>query len=207
MKSKIKAFIFDIGGVLWLGMATELKLKRGVHELIAKELGLSIDQYFDSIDTTYAKGILGQLNEEQCLKIMARNLKTTPKTLKKLFVSAYKKYFVLNKKLLKKAEQLKEQGYKVAILSDQWPVSKDALVTKEFRRIFNPVIISCDVGMRKPELRTYRLTLKKMRANPRETVFIDNQDWNIKPAKKIGLDTILFRNNRQTIKDIDKFLK
>lgn len=208
MKKEIKAFIFDIGGVLWLGKSTQLRYHHsGVHQLVAKKLGISVDQYFDAIDTTYAKAILGEIGEQKALRIMARNLKTTPGNLRKLYVGGYERYFTLNDELLKKAKELDKIGYRVAILSDQWGVSRDALVIERFYRIFNPVLISCEIGMRKPEVKSYRLILKKLKMKPHEVVFIDNQKWNITPAKKLGLHTILFKNNRQTLKDIEKFIK
>jgi FMN phosphatase YigB (HAD superfamily) len=35
-------------------------------------------------------------------------------------------------------------------------------------------------------------------------LFIDNREWNLKPARKLGMKTILFKNNKQTIKDLKK---
>jgi putative hydrolase of the HAD superfamily len=51
--------------------------------------------------------------------------------------------------------------------------------------------------MRKPNPRIYKLLIKKMKLVPSEIIFIDNQIWNINPAKKIGMQTILFKNNKQ----------
>jgi hypothetical protein len=36
------------------------------------------------------------------------------------------------------------------------------------------------------------LALKKLRVSPKQSIFIDNQKWNISAAKKLGLKTILF---------------
>lgn len=203
----IKAIIFDVGGVLWLGIPTELRMKEGIHEIVAKKLGVSVDQYFDSIDTTYAKSMLGEISEKEALRIMARNLKTTPSRLRRLYIDAYRDHLTLNKELLKKAEELKKTGYKVAILSDQWAVSKDGLIIKEFYKIFNPVIISCDVQLRKPDPDIYALVLRKLKVRASQAVFIDNQHWNIDPAKDMGLHVILFKNNRQAIAELEKLLK
>ena len=103
------------------------------------------------------------------------------------------------------ALKLKEEGYKIAILSDQWYLSKEAIIPKSFYRDFNPTIISCDVGMRKPNPKIYQYILKKLKLKPVQTIFIDNQEWNIKPAKNIGMNTILFKDSNQAIKELKKF--
>lgn len=203
-KRGIKALIFDVGGVLQLG---EEGKKRGVHVDVAKSLRISIDQYFDSIDTIYAESIEGNVSEKKTLKVMARNLKTTPKKLKKLFIRTYKKKFKFNREFFKYAIKKKKEGYKIAILSDQWWLSKTALITKKFQKKFDLIIVSTNVKVRKPNLKIYRLTLKKLKLPAKQTVFIDNQEWNIKPAKKLGMKTILFKNNKQTIRELEKLLK
>lgn len=202
-KEEIKALIFDVGGVLQLGE----ERTKGVHKYVSGKLGVSLDQYLDAIDTTYAKSIEGKLSEEKVIEILAKNLKTPKKRLTKLYKKAYKKNFKLNKELLKFAKKAKKQGIAVAIISDMWHLSKRPLVIKKFYKIFKPVILSCDVGIRKPNKEIYKLTLGKLKIQPEEAIFIDNQEWNIKPAKKLRIKTILFKNNKQTISELNKILK
>ena len=135
---------------------------------------------------------------------MATDLETSPKHLESLFIIAYQKYYKRNNRLFDLAFNLRKKGYKIGILSDQWHVSKEALILPEDTRKFNVSIVSCDVGMRKPNPKIYKLALRKLRLKANETVFIDNQKWNISAAKKLGMKTILFKNNKQTIRELKK---
>ncbi len=208
---KIKAIIFDVGGVLALGKYTNKPLRGhrlfGVHNYISKKLKISIDQWFDAIDTTYALSIEGKISKQKTLLIISKNIKTSEKKLEKILINAYKRHFKQNKELFKYAFKLKNKGYKISILSDQWHVSKKALMSNRFYKKFNPIVVSCDVGIRKPNIKIYKLILKKLKLNPKETIFIDNQEWNIKPAKKLEINTILFKNNKQCFKEIEELIK
>ena len=202
MKNKIKAIIFDVNGVLELGaplVKIKGKLQRlGVHEYIVKKLKISIDQYFDAIDTNYALSIEGKISEKKLLNIISKNLKTTNKKLIKLYKKSYKRNFKQNKQLFKQAFNLKKLGYKIAILSDQWHISYNCLMkNNKIYRIFSPSIISCFVGMRKPNPKIYKLTLKRLKLKPEECLFIDNQKWNTDVAKKLRINTIQFKSNEQ----------
>lgn len=201
-KKGVKAIIFDVGGVLALGKVPLLKYKGklhrlGVHEQVCKKLKISLDQYFDSIDTFYAKSIEGKLSRQKVINHLSKNLKISQKKLVKIYHKTYKKSFKQNKSLFKQAFELKNLGYKIAILSDQWHLSKESLMPKKLYKNFNKVIVSCDIKMRKPNPKIYKLILKKLKLKPNEAIFIDNQEWNIKPAKKLGMKTILFKNNKQ----------
>jgi len=206
MKNKIKAIIFDVGGVLALSK-TPLIYHRGryhnfgVHEYVVRKLRVSIDQYFDSIDTTYAKAFEGKLLKNQVLNIFSRNFKKSQKKIENIYKKAYKKNFKQNKQLFKQAFKLKKLGYKIAILSDQWYISQEVIMPERLYKKFSVVITSCNVGLRKPNPKIYRLTLKKLKIKPAEAIFIDNQDWNLKPAKKLGIKTILFKNNKELFKN------
>ncbi len=212
-REEIKAIIFDVGGVLVLGA----KLKRSkydgrlhyteVHEYIARKLKISLDQWFDAIDTTYAKSIEGKIPKEKVLEIIAKNVKTFKKKLKKIIIKTYKENFKQNKELFEKASQLKKKGYKIGVLTDQWHFSQEALMPKSLYRKFDEVVISCEVGMRKPNPKMYKLILKRLKISAKQVLFIDNQEWNIKPAKKLGMKTILYKNNKQLFKELDRILQ
>lgn len=206
--TKIKTIIFDVGGVLQstkyddIGKGGHHIL--GVHEYMAKKFKKDLDSWFDSIDTPYAKSIDRKIPRAKAIKRIANNLKTTPKKLVKLFYKAYKKFFKKNRKLYRIAFKLKKQGYNIGILSDQWYLSDDILTSEKNIKGFSPVIISCDVGMRKPDLPIYKLLIKKCKCKASEILFIDNRDWNLKPARKLGMKTILFKDNKQLIGKLKK---
>ena len=211
-KYEVKAIIFDVGGVLAISKIPMIVRKKnyrslGVHQDIAKKLKISLDQWFDSIDSAYADAIEGKISEQKFLSIISKNIKTTPKKLEKFFIRAYKKNFKINKELYKTAFKLKKKGYKIAILSDQHQISQKVLMPIKYIKKFDVVITSHYSGMRKPDSRIYKLTLRKLKLKPEQTIFIDNQEWNIKPAKKLGMKTILYKNNKQTFEELSKILK
>ena len=204
----IKTIFFDVGGVLQLGKYSFITFRRhrstSVHKFMARNFHISLDQWFDSIDTVYAQSIEGKISKQRVLSVMAKDLNTNPKHLEKLFIRAYRKYFQKNKPLFNLAFSLKKKGYKIGIISDQWHISKEALMLPEDIKQFDASIVSCDVGVRKPNKKIYSLALRKLKIKPNESVFIDNQIWNLKPARSLGMKTILFKNNHQTLKDLEK---
>lgn len=204
-ENKIKAIIFDVGGVL-VGAGSDFMNKRGhgVHEYMVKKLGVDLDSWFDSIDTAYAKSIEGKIDGEKAVKVIASNLKVSSSKLTKLWMNAYKKIMKKNRELYKIAFLLKKSGYRIGILSDQWYLSQKALMPKNDKdnKKFELIIVSCEVGLRKPNPKIYRLLIKKLNLKPKEILFVDNREWNLKPARKLGIKTILFKNNKQTLKDM-----
>ena len=204
-KNRIKAILIDVGGVLALGEGSKWKkgkfIPSGVHLNMVKKLKISIDQYLDSIDSTYVSAITGKLPKQKIIEILSKNFGIDSKKLKKFYLNSYKKNFKQNKELFNKLFKLKKQGYKVAVLSDQWFLSKEALMPEKLYKNFDEIMVSCDVEIRKPNKKIYQLAVKKLNFSPKEILFIDNQKWNILPAKKLGMNTILFKSNKQLFSD------
>ncbi len=198
---RFKAIFFDLGGVLSLGKSFEMN--DGIHKTIARELKLPLDQYFDSIDTYYSDAMLGRMSKNEAIKMMAKDLNTNPKKLERLYRQVYKKNFKRNMPLYRFALKLKKQGYKISIISDIWPVAKEVLLDGRYNR-FNDIVTSCDVGVRKISPEIFKIALKRLHVNPKEAIFTDNQKWNLPAPKKLGMTTILFKNNRQFLKELKK---
>ncbi|PIR04638.1 MAG: hypothetical protein COV57_03370 [Candidatus Liptonbacteria bacterium CG11_big_fil_rev_8_21_14_0_20_35_14] len=71
---------------------------------------------------------------------------------------------------------------------------------------FDEVIISAEVGINKPDPKIYSLALDKIKSNPEESIFIDDLEKNLEPAKKLGIATILYENPKQLEKNLSVYL-
>ncbi len=199
---KYKAVIFDLGGVLSLGK--KINEMEGVHEEVAKALKFSTDSYFDAIDSTYSDAIEGKIPRQRSINIMAKNLGATPKKLIRVYTKCYRKNFKRNMKLYRFALKLKKKGYKVGIISDIWYIAKDVFFYKDYYDHFDCVLASCDVGSRKSNKKIFQVAAKKLELSPKEIIFTDNNSWNLTAPKKLGIKTILFKNNNHFIESIKK---
>ena len=101
--------------------------------------------------------------------------------------------------------QLKENGIKVGLLTNSvpefWPVIEQTINTK----LFDCIVDSSQVGIRKPDERIYKLTARKMGMQTNSCVMIDDLDHNIKGAEQAGMAGILFTSAKETEYAIKKF--
>ena len=83
--------------------------------------------------------------------------------------------------------------YKIAVLTN---VSRSRHMVKMEHYLekvkYDAIFASCYLKMHKPDSRIYRFVLKKMNANPGETLFIDNLKRNTDGAKRLGINVIQF---------------
>jgi putative hydrolase of the HAD superfamily len=85
---------------------------------------------------------------------------------------------------------------KTALLTNNF-VSPDATVQPELvgpmaelADLFDVVIESSKVGLRKPDAAIYELACRELGVAPREAVFLDDLGVNLKPARAMGMITI-----------------
>ncbi len=94
----------------------------------------------------------------------------------------------------------KVQGISTALLSNSWGNSyPDHL----FNGMFDTVVISGEVGMRKPEERIYRHTLELIDLQPQACVFIDDLRHNVEAAVSLGMVGIHHTNYADTAAELD----
>jgi HAD superfamily hydrolase (TIGR01549 family) len=105
------------------------------------------------------------------------------------------------KKLVK---QSKEQC-KVALISNftHAPVIYKSLRKMGISEFFNVVVVSEEVGWRKPSAKIFQTALKKLQIEPFEAVYIgDSPIEDIKGAKEAGLRTIFVASQFNRLKDL-----
>lgn len=212
-KSKIRVIVFDIGGVLALPHHYIKKGEKefsGIHEHIAQELRISFDEWFDAIDVLYAHATIGKISRKKFVNEVSKKLSVSKKKLAGTIHHVYTSRMKKNNELYTLIKKLRKNGYKVGVLTDQWHFSCESIFPKKEQKNFDFVIVSYEVGMKKPDPAIYHLLMKKIHqknktVKPSEVVFIDNRGYNLEPAKKMGIKTVLFRSNADVYQMLKRF--
>lgn len=98
---------------------------------------------------------------------------------------------------------LKKEGYKLALVSNAASdlAIREALTRLKIARFFDAIIISSQVGLRKPSSAVFMKALKVLNVKPGEAVFIGDSIKNdISGAKKISMKTILLSRRSARVK-------
>jgi len=185
----IKSIIFDVGRVLM----TDVPLKK-----IAKDLSVRFSIPEDELHSHLYPNqhwtllTLGKISEDEYWEyfLKASKVKVDKKELKERVRTELRPI----EENVKVVPLLKRQ-YQLSILSNhsrEW----SEFMTKEydFFNYFDQIIFSCDVGLRKPDTRIYKLALTKLGSEPEECLFIDDKERNTDGAQKVGMKTITLEN-------------
>jgi HAD superfamily hydrolase (TIGR01509 family) len=84
-----------------------------------------------------------------------------------------------------------KREYKLALVSNCSVGLSEFLMRLGLPQFFECVILSYEVGVRKPDKRMYLEALKRLRLEPNECVFVSDEICDLEGAKEIGLRTIL----------------
>ncbi len=113
-----------------------------------------------------------------------------------------------NQELLDYLRRLRERGVRLALLTNnvrEWePLWRAKLPVDE---LFEVVVDSAFVGMRKPDPEIYRLTLERLSLPPEACVFVDDNEVNVRAARELGIHAVWFRSTEQAIADVERALR
>jgi putative hydrolase of the HAD superfamily len=73
--------------------------------------------------------------------------------------------------------------------------------------IFDAFISSCWLSVRKPFRRFYNRALGISQCEPSHSLFIDDRQQNLTPAKSMGMNVILYQSAPQLRADLEEFLQ
>jgi epoxide hydrolase-like predicted phosphatase len=99
---------------------------------------------------------------------------------------------------------VRKNGVKTCLLSNSW---SNSYPRDEWDGLFDAVVISGEVGMRKPEERIYRHALDQVGLAGEECVFIDDIEANILAARELGITGIHHRDADTTIAELESLLR
>jgi putative hydrolase of the HAD superfamily len=115
-----------------------------------------------------------------------------------------------NAPMIRYLSELRGRGLRMALLTNnvrEWePLWRAKL--PELEEIFELVVDSAFVGMRKPERRIYELTLERLGDGLRaeECVFVDDFEVNCEGARSLGMRAVRFRDAEQAIAELESVI-
>ncbi|WP_344491596.1 HAD family phosphatase [Nonomuraea monospora] len=95
-------------------------------------------------------------------------------------------------------------GVKTCLLSNSW---SNTYPRDDWDEVFDAVVISGEVGMRKPEPRIFQHALGRIGLTGEDCVFIDDIEANIVAARALGIAGIHHRDAATTIAEMETLLR
>ena len=180
----IKNIIFDFGNVL---------IKTDYEEIIKhftknqEEKEFIINEVVGSPEMSkYGLINTGFLTIEEVIQLINDRTNNIHKELVENFLLNYIKYKKWNDNILEIVQNLKNNGYKLYVLSN---ISE--YVFKNFRStlepLFDGLVLSYEIHKIKPYNAIYKYIIDKYNLNPDETLFIDDTKVNMESANKLGI--------------------
>lgn len=110
----------------------------------------------------------------------------------------------LDEAMLAAVAAAKRAGVRTALLSNSW--GSEGYPRERFPELFDVVVISGEVGIRKPDPAIFSLTIDRLGVAASRCVFVDDLDTNVAVAEEVGMAGVLHRNAHTTIPRIASLL-
>ncbi|MES2409276.1 MAG: HAD family phosphatase [Patescibacteria group bacterium] len=138
---------------------------------------------------------LGNLSEDDFLDYLLSHpwIKST----KQEILDEIDQFCILDNQLIEVAQKLKSKGYKIALLSNANNSIFNRKVYRdypEFKELFDKIVISSEVKMLKPDPEIYLYTLDFIDSKPEESIFVDDNEVNVKAAEDLGIQGYEYTN-------------
>jgi epoxide hydrolase-like predicted phosphatase len=98
----------------------------------------------------------------------------------------------------------RRSGVRTGLVSNSWGTRRyDRALLAE---LFDGVVISGEVGIRKPAPEIYALGAQRIGVEPEACVFVDDLAFNLAPAAELGMATVHHVSAAQTITELEELL-
>jgi putative hydrolase of the HAD superfamily len=204
--AEIEAIVSDFGGVLTTPLLGSFMAFQDETGITTENLGKAMQAATEAGgENPLFEMERGEISEAVFLKRLASALEPLLGHRPELhrFKEIYFEALQPNEPMIELMRELKASGKRMAMLTNnvrEWePLWKGMLPVDE---IFELVVDSAFVSLRKPEPEIYKLTLERFGMPAEACLFIDDLAHNCEGARKAGMSAVHFRDNEQAIAEI-----
>jgi epoxide hydrolase-like predicted phosphatase len=98
----------------------------------------------------------------------------------------------------------RRRGIRTGLISNSWGTQR--YDRTQLEELFDGIVISGEVGIRKPAPEMYRLGAQRIDVEPEACVFVDDLPFNLDPAAELGMATVHHVSAEQTISELERLL-
>ncbi len=190
--------VFDLSGV-FLNNGLKVAVKK-----ISEEFSLNPETVEFVLNGSFAeKYRTGLIDSEEFWNNAKEYLKIKDiEKIKNIFFTSYYPY----EESVDLLKSLREKNIKIAFLSNG-PEDRTKYLDQKYKFIslFDFGLFSFEAHVWKPNKEIYKIFMEKFNLNSEEIIYIDDREKNLKPAKELGMKTILFLNINQFKDDLKEF--
>jgi HAD superfamily hydrolase (TIGR01509 family) len=96
---------------------------------------------------------------------------------------------------------------RVGLISNAWPEIRGLLETQwGLADAFEPLVLSAEVGLAKPDPRIFRLALEWAQVEPSQAAFVDDFPENVEAAAALGMRPVLFQTPKQAQDEVVRWI-
>ena len=196
----IKAVIFDVGGVL-------IEMGTAARDNIATELGVDQTRFTAAWKEQVLLHGSGKISEQEFWSALAKQSGFDASRYDSLIIGeVFARQLVIWPDILTLAEKLRQAGIVTAILSDTIDAHARVLREAGVYDGFAPVLLSCEIGIRKPAPEAFTYALDALGIAPEEAIFVDDRPENVEAARVIGIRGIAFHDPAQFKRELQRLI-
>lgn len=198
MANKIKAIIFDWGGVLINDPAP------AIISYCSNYLGVSIDKYNEIHKNYFIEFQKGLIAESIFWNNICYDLNVKVPDTASLWTDAFVYAYSPKNEMFNLASSLQNAGYITALLSNTELPAMNFFINQNYS-MFDVLTFSCKENYAKPDKEIYEIALNKIDVKPTQAIFIDDKPDYIDGAKQVNINTILFNSYAETVKSLASY--
>jgi epoxide hydrolase-like predicted phosphatase len=106
--------------------------------------------------------------------------------------------------MLRAVERARGAGVRTGLISNSWGTRR--YDRELLAQLFDGIVLSGEVGMRKPTAEIYSMGAERIGLPPSECVFVDDLPFNLPPAAELGMATVHHTSASETIAELERLL-
>jgi epoxide hydrolase-like predicted phosphatase len=198
----VRAVVWDLGGVILRTMDWS---RRNAWEDRLALPRLQLTRLVFESDAS-RRATIGQASDDDVWASVAAALSLDPATAQQLRHD----YFAddrIDASLMAFIRQLRSR-VRVGMITNAWPGIRRALETTfAIADAFDPLVVSAEVGLAKPDAHIYQLTLERLGLEPAQVVFVDDFEDNVAGARWVGMQAVHFTSAPQSMAAVRSLLR